>query len=109
MDRLEELLERIADNTKRMAEASERLNALATEEREFDAAQPMFDPPACPHCGELDPLTSIRSGLSGKLSEFVLATPCGNCGNDIYAVPIGWQVTANKDEARQLMEGRETQ
>lgn len=92
----------------RVAAANERLNELATEERaQTPADDELFDAPACPHCGALDPRTEMRGG-EGKLSEFVLATPCGNCGRPFYALPIGWRIVGSKQEAQALLDGNLT-
>lgn len=104
-ERAARALERAAEALERVATANERLNDLATEERtETPSDVELFDAPACPHCGALDPLTATGGG-EGKLSEFVLATPCGSCGKSFYALPIGWRIVASKQDARDLLEG----
>ena len=99
-------LERASAALERVAAANERLNDLATAEREPEPSEVMFDPPACPHCGVLDPQTQSNAG-EGKLSEFVLASPCGNCGKPIYALPIGWRIVGDKEQARDLLSGND--
>lgn len=104
-DRVALALERLAAASERQAEASEHLNALAASEAlsEPPAADvEMFDLPACPGCGALDPPTRIMSG-EGRLSEFVMITPCGECGRVFYAIPLGWRIVADKQVARQML------
>lgn len=101
MSELRELLERIAVGVGRMADANERLNSYVERDREeadglADAA--VYEAPQCPHCGKFDPKTQTPGG-EGKLSDFVLASLCGDCGGTLYAIPLGWMVVGTKQEA----------
>jgi hypothetical protein len=106
--RVVEALERIANTSERAAVAAEELNTLAKEEREVDdilGGDKLVDPPVCPHCGEINPETQSKGG-EGKLLDFVLVSPCGNCGEAIYAIPVGYRIVANYDEAREIRDAR---
>lgn len=107
IERAAEALEKAADALVRVAVANERLNDLATEERSYEpGAEELFDAPACPHCGTLDPMTQIKGG-DGRLSSFVLATPCGSCGQPFYALPVGWRIVGNKEDAAQMLASKD--
>lgn len=104
-------LERSATALERLADANERLNELATEERsdreregELIAESSVVGTLACPSCGENDPYTRSQGG-EGRLSEFVLASPCGTCGAVMYAIPTGYRITKSKDEAQKILAG----
>jgi hypothetical protein len=101
-DRAVAALVRAAEALERVAAANERLNDLAASESISEPPEVMFDPPACPHCGVLDPATQTGGG-EGRLSEFVLATPCGSCGKPIFALPLGWRIVGSKEQARELL------
>jgi hypothetical protein len=98
-ERLVRALEDIAETNKRMATAAE--TAVAPDVA-IDGE--LFDVPACPHCSALNPPTRM-SGGEGRLNEFVLVTPCGECGETFYAVPMGWRITADREEAGRLIGG----
>lgn len=106
--RVVEALERAAKALERAAEAQEHLNALAAAQaqetpEEVLREEDLFDPPACPHCGTLDFHTRVKQGSEGRLSEFVLATPCGTCGGDVYAMPVGWRIVGDVESARRML------
>lgn len=105
--RVIEALERVASSNERLAAANERIIELAVEERSVDSilsGEHLYDAPVCPHCGAINPDTQSNGG-EGKLSEFVLVTPCGSCGEIFYAVPIGYRIFDNRDQARDILKG----
>lgn len=90
-----ELVERIAVALERNASASEKLIDLATEERDSGAS--MLGPPACPHCGRLDPVIRNEGG-EGNFSDFVLIAVCLSCGHNFIATAQGWLTYRNKQD-----------
>lgn len=102
MDDLTSLITRLCEATERSAKAQEDLITLATEER--DSGEALYGPPACPHCGRLNP--SIRNeGGEGDFAEFVLVAHCQACNNTFIGVAQGWLTYRNKqeyDEGRNL-------
>lgn len=100
--------QRLLELVERIAVANEDLIKLAREEQVVDqqVERVVAKMVMCPHCGAVDPMTETKQA-SGKASEFVLVTPCGECGRTIYLLPIGWQVAGTKENAKAMMERRE--
>lgn len=94
---LRDLGKKLIAEVGRLADANEEIVKLATEQKqEIDTVQP--GPPYCPTCGTFNP--SIRNeGGGGPMADFILVAQCGGCSNTFYAVPEGWHVTNNRDEA----------
>lgn len=93
----------------RMASAQERLNEMAAEQAKDDLTDvpdvsQLVDAPVCPNCHAFNPRTQTNGG-EGRLLEFALATTCVECGRPFYAIPVGWRITADVNEARRFMEG----
>lgn len=87
-----EILSELQAQTKaltRMADASEKLNALAIEERDITDINALLGPPICPHCQALSPRIS-NGGGDGSFGEFILAAECQECHNVFFAVAQGW-------------------
>lgn len=102
-----ELTRRATEALERMAAASEKLNALATEERDAHDLAAIFEAPTCPHCGAANPVVRNEGG-EGAMSDFVLVGRCSNCTKTMYAIPQGFVIFTVALEAREALERRNT-
>lgn len=98
-------LEKLAFCAERTADANEKLNELATEERE--SGDSLRAPPYCPHCGHLDPLIRNEGG-TGQFGEFVLVAYCGNCSKTFFGVTENWQLFKTQKELQERAEQNES-
>ena len=94
--------ERLISAVERVADANEKLLAIA-EEEQITMSEP--GPPVCPHCGKLDPIVTQlgAEGGSGELSEFVMRAETHCCQKVLYAVAVGWDTTTHVELAADIL------
>lgn len=92
-NRLEELLERIANGVERLAE--DPVVEIET------------GPPVCPACGRFNPVISVRENeAQGPISEYLLHCSCNSCGQRFYALPVMWQMFNTRQEIEAALQER---
>lgn len=97
-----ELLKSIDNNLDRQATAAEMLLKLAERE---EMVQVEKGPSICPNCGSLNfTITQLDGDGSGPIDLFVLRGETHCCNKVVFAVPDGFFVVSNKDEAASILE-----
>ena len=101
----DEMVERAVVALDGIAVANQELIRLATEER--DSGDSIFGPPVCPHCGAFGPRVKPLVPANGApMSEFVLISPGGECGQMFFGVPQGWLTFPDEESAKQQVARR---
>ena len=92
--RLEELLERIAVATERMA---------SDPEIEIESG-----PPICPHCGTMNPDVMVPAQEAGRgpLAEIAIEATCLFCAKTLFVVIDSYSMHSQRDAAIQEMKER---
>jgi hypothetical protein len=97
---LETKLDRIVDQTTRIATALEKL----AEPPPMIEEEPIFLF-VCPHCEKVNPrISSLSEHTSGPSNEFVLKAECDNCHHVLYALPMGWRLFPSRQAVIEAME-----
>lgn len=97
-----ELLKDIGKNLDRQATAAEKLLELAERE---EMVQVERGPSVCPNCGALNfTITQLDGDGSGPIDSFVMRGETHCCNRVVLAVPDGWVVVSNPDEAASILE-----
>lgn len=100
-------LHRLTEATERSAKAQEDLIELAKDERSIgEQIENEPGPPFCPRCSKIDPLIYTEGRGEGQMAKFVLVARCGSCQGVLFAVPEGWRVFSDSEEADEYRNSR---